>query len=174
MSDFVGAGFYRIESILDRNARVALSGGGRTDGTRVVIWFVCSTSVSSALAITEMFSRKNDPNKNDVFAFTFAGVGKSGKHEYHIINNNSGTFLTYPDGAPEGKQLEGNVLSPLNARTRWNVCQHKIHPCRTSQKLTQSSLAYPSEEPNRPVLVRPTLLQTLARNKANSNVGSPL
>jgi ABC-type uncharacterized transport system permease subunit len=37
MSDFMGAGFYRIESILDRNARVALSGGGRTDGTKVVI-----------------------------------------------------------------------------------------------------------------------------------------
>jgi hypothetical protein len=131
MSDFVGAGFYRIESILDRDVRVALQGGYRADGTKVMTWFVCSARVSSALAVTEQASRKNDPNKNDVFAFTFAGVGKSGKHEYHIINNNSGTFITYPDGAPEGKQLEGNVLSPLNERTRWNVRQHHLHLCRT-------------------------------------------
>jgi hypothetical protein len=58
MSDFVGAGFYRIESIPDRNARVALSGGGRTDGTKVVIWFVCSASVSFALTITERVSQE--------------------------------------------------------------------------------------------------------------------
>jgi hypothetical protein len=88
-------------------------------------------------------SRKNDTNKNDVFAFTFAGVGKSGKHEYHIINNNSGTYLTYPEGAPEGKQLEGNVLSPLNERTRWNVRHMHLYMCRTCQKantISSSSL----------------------------------
>jgi hypothetical protein len=42
MSDFVGAGVYRIESIIDRDVRVALSGGRRPDGTKVLTWFVCS------------------------------------------------------------------------------------------------------------------------------------
>jgi hypothetical protein len=60
-------------------------------------------------------------NKNDVFAITYAGIGKTGKHEYHIINNNSGSFMTYPDGAPQGKQLTGNVISPSNDRTRWSI-----------------------------------------------------
>jgi len=66
-------------------------------------------------------SRNNDVNHNDVFAITYAGVGKTSKHEYYIINNNSGTFLTYPDGAPDGKQLTGEVMSPSNVRTRWSV-----------------------------------------------------
>jgi hypothetical protein len=60
-------------------------------------------------------------NKNDVFAITYAGIGKTGKHEYHIINNNSGSFMTYPDGAPQGKQLTGEVMSPSNDRTRWSI-----------------------------------------------------
>jgi len=68
-----------------------------------------------------MSSRTNDQNHNDVFAITYAGVGKTGKHEYHIINNKSGTFLTYPDGAPNNQQLTGQVLSPSNVRTRWSV-----------------------------------------------------
>ena len=50
-----------------------------------------------------------------------AGIGKTGKHEYHIINNNSGSFMTYPDNAPQGKQLTGNVMSPSNDRTRWSI-----------------------------------------------------
>jgi hypothetical protein len=53
MSDFVGAGFYRIESILDRDVRVALQGGYRADGTKVMTWFVCSARVSSALVVTK-------------------------------------------------------------------------------------------------------------------------
>ena len=65
--------------------------------------------------------RCDDPNKNDVFAITYAGIGKTGKHEYHIINNNSGSFMTYPDNAPQGKQLTGNVMSPSNDRTRWSI-----------------------------------------------------
>lgn len=56
-----------------------------------------------------------------MFAITYAGIGKSGKHEYHIINNNSGTFMTYPEGAPKSQQLTGNVLSPSNERTGWSV-----------------------------------------------------
>jgi hypothetical protein len=107
-------------------------------------------------------SRKNDPNKNDVFAFTFAGVGKSGKHEYHIINNNSGTFITYPDGAPEGKQLEGNVLSPLTsalAGTYVNIISIYV---AHSRKLIQCLPAYSSEEPDRPVLVRQSLFRTMS------------
>ena len=71
--------------------------------------------------ITETSSRNNDVNKNDVFAISYAGIGKTGKHEYHIMNNNSGTFMTYPEGAPDGKLLTGEVMSPSNDRTRWSV-----------------------------------------------------
>lgn len=60
-------------------------------------------------------------NKNDVFAISYAGIGKTGKHEYHIMNNNSGTFMTYPEGTPDGKLLTGEVMSPSNDRTRWSV-----------------------------------------------------
>ena len=71
--------------------------------------------------ITDTSSRNNDVNKNDVFAISYAGIGKTGKHEYHIMNNNSGTFMTYPEGAPDAKLLTGEVMSPSNDRTRWSV-----------------------------------------------------
>ena len=70
---------------------------------------------------TDTSLRNNDVNKNDVFAISYAGIGKTGKHEYHIMNNNSGTFMTYPEGTPDGKLLTGEVMSPSNDRTRWSV-----------------------------------------------------
>lgn len=83
-------------------------------------------------------------NHNDVFAITYAGVGKTGKHEYYIINNNSGTFLTCPDGAPNGKQLTGEVMSPSNVRTRWSVRYPFLQ-----QKMTSTSYSHetPSDHP---------------------------
>jgi hypothetical protein len=94
--------------------------------------------------------RCDDPNKNDVFAITYAGIGKSGKHEYHIINSNSGTFMTYPDGAPNAKQLTGNVMSPSNDRTRWSVRSFVLWPARATQhvfsNLTKIAPDHPAEE----------------------------
>ncbi|PPJ51608.1 hypothetical protein CBER1_08957 [Cercospora berteroae] len=101
MSDWIGANTYRIESYVDRRAAVALSAGGKADGTKVVIW-------------------NDDTAKNDHFDFVYAGVGQSGKDEYHIINRNSGTFLTYTEGAANDR-LYGNTLSPRSSRTRWCV-----------------------------------------------------
>lgn len=75
-----------------------------------------------------------------MFAITYAGIGKTGKHEYHFINNNSGTFLTYPEGAPNAKQLTGEVMSPSNDRTRWSVRRLSLHSCiayHTDTKLSQ-------------------------------------
>jgi hypothetical protein len=119
MSDWNGPALYRIETGIKRTSRVSFSGGSSANGTAVHRWsvlFVASLQINA-----DIDCRNNDVNNNDVFAITYAGVGKTGKHEYHIINNNSGTFMTYPDGAPNGKQLTGEVMSPSNDRTRWSV-----------------------------------------------------
>jgi hypothetical protein len=73
--------------------------------------------------------RNDDTNKNDVFAVTYAGIGKTGKHEYHIINNNSGTYMASPDKAPQVVPLTGEVLSPSKDRTRWSVSICHLMPC---------------------------------------------
>ncbi|CAK1362927.1 hypothetical protein CB0940_04926 [Cercospora beticola] len=101
MSDWIGANTYRIESYIDRRAAVALSGGDKADGTKVVMW-------------------NNDPRWNDRFEFVYAGVGQSGKDEYHIINRNSGTYMTYGEGAPNDA-VYGNILPPRSPRTRWCI-----------------------------------------------------
>jgi hypothetical protein len=73
------------------------------------------------LFLNSSFDRNNDPNKNDVWQISHAGIGWTGKNEYHIINYNSGTFLSYPDKAPEKGIVTGHVLGPANSRVRWNV-----------------------------------------------------
>jgi hypothetical protein len=79
-------------------------------------------------------------NNNDVFAITYAGIGRTGKHEYHIIiiiNNHSGTFLTYPEGVPDGKQRTGEVLSSSNNRTRWSVRHPLSRTAQTDPRRSQ-------------------------------------
>lgn len=92
-------------------------------------------------------------NKNDVFAITYAGIGKTGKHEYHIINNNSGSFMTYPDGAPQGKQLTGNVMSPSNDRTRWSVSSCPFAYASYDIVANKVLPDHPAEERKRSILV---------------------
>jgi hypothetical protein len=125
MSDWNGPALYRIETGIKRTSRVSLASGSSANGTKVHMWYVPCPKSHHSIADTN--SRNNDVNNNDVFAITYAGIGKSGKHEYHIINNNSGTFLTYPEGAPNGKQLTGEVMSPSNDRTRWSVRHYFPH-----------------------------------------------
>lgn len=94
--------------------------------------------------------RNDDPNHNDIWGISLAGIGWTGKNEYHIINYRSGTFLTYDEKAPERSKLTGKTLGPANSRVRWNVslCLPYILFYANAR-----AAAHSFEEPQRQILV---------------------
>ncbi|KAM0691504.1 hypothetical protein Q7P36_010275 [Cladosporium allicinum] len=53
--------------------------------------------------------------------FVYAGVGKSGKDEYLILNVASGTYLTGGQNSKSDEYLVGSSASPKEDRVRWSV-----------------------------------------------------
>jgi hypothetical protein len=99
MSDFIGSNLYYIVSPLDNELRIDLAGGNKKDGTAVAVWYAVAALIrtSQPFELTDSPCRNKSADKhNTQWHFVYAGIGKSKKEEYHILNRSSGTYLSAP------------------------------------------------------------------------------